>query len=207
MNARSRPFFAKWQSLNDNMGQLCIALGTLNIYQCSKRKPNNFIQTGQWLQKYQLIYIARTFHITRCIFCTSHVISLPLIMNHARAVPIVPYLSRSIAGIWPWEAFGLCSRFEIVMLALGRRQTIFLTPYFKFENILFSFLMMRYMHIIMIFCVLPGIMENSLNCNRKVMEFYYQISVGTVSKGSVSVCSRLTSSAEHILNSAKCCKS
>ena len=52
MNARSRPFFAKSRSLNDNMGQLCIALGTLNIYQCSPRKPNNFIQTGQWLYKY-----------------------------------------------------------------------------------------------------------------------------------------------------------
>ena len=140
------------------------------------------------------------------IFWKSHVISLPLITNHAREVPMIPYLSRSIAGICPWDAFGLCSRSQIVMFALGRRQTIFLTPYFKFENILFSFLM-RYMHIIMIFCVLPGIMENSLNCNRKVMEFYYQISVGTVSKGSVSVCSRLTSSAEHILNSAKCCKS
>ena len=47
MNARSRPFFAKPRSLNDNMGQLCIGLGTLNIYQCSPRKPNNFIQTGQ----------------------------------------------------------------------------------------------------------------------------------------------------------------
>ena len=40
-------FFAKPRSLNDNMGQLSIGLGTLNIYQCSPRKPNDFIQTGQ----------------------------------------------------------------------------------------------------------------------------------------------------------------
>ena len=33
----------------------------------------------------------------------------------------------------------------------------------------------------MIFCVgLPGIMENSVNCHGKVMELYYQISVGTL---------------------------
>ena len=31
-----------------------------------------------------------------------------------------------------WEAFGLCPRFQIVML--GRRQTIFSTPYFQFEE-------------------------------------------------------------------------
>ena len=33
----------------------------------------------------------------------------------------------------------------------------------------------------MIMCVgLPGIMENSVNCDGKVREFYYQISVGTL---------------------------
>ena len=40
-------FFAKSRSLSDNMGQLCIALGTLHIVRCSPRKPNNFIQTRQ----------------------------------------------------------------------------------------------------------------------------------------------------------------
>ena len=36
------------------------------------------------------------------------------------------------AVIWPMEAFGLCSRFQIVML--GRWKTIFSTPYFQFEK-------------------------------------------------------------------------
>ena len=36
------------------------------------------------------------------------------------------------------------------------------------------------MHAI-IFCVcLPGIMENSINCHGKVMDLYFQISVGTL---------------------------
>ena len=49
-----------------------------------------------------------------------------------------------------------------------------MTPYFKFEK-RFDF---RFV-CVMIFCVgLPGIMENSVNCHGKVMEFYYQISVG-----------------------------
>ena len=39
---------------------------------------------------------------------------------------------RPAAVIWLWEVFGLCSKLKIVML--GRRQTIFLTPYFKFEK-------------------------------------------------------------------------
>ena len=35
----------------------------------------------------------------------------------------------------------------------------------------------------MIFCVcLPGIMENSVNCHGKIMEFYFQISVRTLFK-------------------------
>ena len=66
------------------------------------------------------------------IFWKSHVISLLLIANHAREVPMIPYLSRYTAGIWPWEAFGLCSRSQIVML--GRRQTIFLTPYLNLKR-------------------------------------------------------------------------
>ena len=41
----------------------------------------------------------------------------------------------------------------------------------------------------MIFCVcLPGIMENSINYHGRVMEFYYQIPVGTLNKN-VSLCS------------------
>ena len=107
------------------------------------------------------------------IFWKSHVISQPLITNHAQEVPMIPYLSRSTAGIWPREAFGLCSRFEIVML--GKKRANFLMPYFKFENkFFFRFLCDEYVH--MIFCVcLPDITENSVNCHGKVMEFYYQI--------------------------------
>ena len=63
---------------------------------------------------------------------------------------------------------------------IGRRQTIFLTP-FQFEN-LFYFLFVYVLKIcMMIFYVcLPGIMENSVNCQGKVMEFYYLIFVGTL---------------------------
>ena len=41
-------------------------------------------------------------------------------------------ISIDVAVIWLWEAFGLCSRFQFVMI--GRRQTIFFTPYFPFEK-------------------------------------------------------------------------
>ena len=58
----------------------------------------------------------------------------------------------------------------------GMRQTIFLTPYFQFEE-RFDFLFVFVMNT-MIFCVcLPGIMENNVHFLGKVMEFYYQISV------------------------------
>ena len=49
-------------------------------------------------------------------------VSLLDITNHAQEVPIIP-LCRPTAVIWPWEAFGLCSQFEIV--ALGSSRTIF----------------------------------------------------------------------------------
>ena len=65
-NARSRSFLAKSRSLGDNMGQLCIALGTLHVDRCSPCEPNNFIQTRQLLYKYQIINISHTLHITRC---------------------------------------------------------------------------------------------------------------------------------------------
>ena len=58
-------FFCQ-KSLIDNMGQLCIALGTLHIDRCSPRKPNTFTQTRQLLYKYQIIYISHKLHITRC---------------------------------------------------------------------------------------------------------------------------------------------
>ena len=38
----------------------------------------------------------------------------------------------------------------------------------------------------MICVCLPDIMENSINCHGKILEFYYQISVGTVSVYCVS---------------------
>ena len=54
---------------------------------------------------------------------------------------------------------------------IGRTPTIFFTPYFQFEK-RFDFIF-----VYVIFCVrLPGIMENSVKCHGKVMEFYYQIS-------------------------------
>ena len=40
-----------------------------------------------------------------------------------------------------WKAFGLCSRFKIIML--GRRQTIFLTPYFQFLFLCFIIYVMN----------------------------------------------------------------
>ena len=46
------------------------------------------------------------------------------------------HIYRPYAVIWLWESFGLCSRFKITML--GRRQTIFSTPYvqfFQFESL------------------------------------------------------------------------
>ena len=58
-----------------------------------------------------------------------------------------------------------------------------MTPYFQFEK-KFDFLFVYVMNTIIrsiIFCVcLPGIMENGVNCHGKVMEFDYQISVGTL---------------------------
>ena len=44
---------------------------------------------------------------------------------------------------WLWEAFGLGSRFQIVML--GRRQTIFSAPYSHFEK-RFEFLVVYVMN-------------------------------------------------------------
>ena len=98
------------------------------------------------------------------IFWTSHGISL-LVANDAREVLM----------IWLRGGFGLCSEFNIVMLGRGQ-------PYFRL--LIFSLkidLTFRICHEYAIFCVcLPGIMENYVTCHGKVMEFYYQISVGTL---------------------------
>ena len=107
-------------------------------------------------------------------------ISLLLITNHAREVSITPYLLAYCSDL----ATGSCSRFQVVML--GRRLTIFSTAYFKFEK-RFSFRICNE-YAQFIFCVgLPGIMENSVNCHGKVMEFYYQISVGTLHLRSIQL--------------------
>ena len=65
-NAGSRSLLAKSRSMGDNMGQLCIAIGTLHVDRCSPRVPNNFIQTMQLFYKYQIINISHKLHITRC---------------------------------------------------------------------------------------------------------------------------------------------
>ena len=81
------------------------------------------------------------------------------------------YLRPTTAVIWLWEAFGLCSRFQIIMFKLGKRQTIFLTSYFQFERRFdLIFVCDEYAHIL--FCVcLPGIMENSVGCHGKSWNF------------------------------------
>ena len=104
------------------------------------------------------------------LYCLSHIM-------HERFPRF--HIYRPTAVMWLCATFGLCSRFQVIML--GRRQAIFLTPYlilFKIFEFLFVY-MIRIL--VMFFCVcLPGIMENSGNCHGKVMEFYCQISVGTL---------------------------
>ena len=64
---------------------------------------------------------------------------------------------------------------------LGRRQTIFLTPHLQFEN-RFDFLFVYVMNACDdLLCLLPGIMENIVNCHGNVMEFYYQTFVPALS--------------------------
>ena len=64
------------------------------------------------------------------------------------------------------EAFGLCSKFQIIMS--GKRKTIFFTDYFHFEKT-FDFLFVYVMNT----CDdLSGIMENRINCHGKVVEFF-----------------------------------
>ena len=66
---------------------------------------------------------------------------------------------------------------------LGGGTIIFSTPYFQFEN-RFDLLFRIYIcdeYAQMFFCVfLPGIMGNDVTCRGNVMEFYYQISAGTL---------------------------
>ena len=62
----------------------------------------------------------------------SHGISLLLITNHAREVPIIPYLQAYWSDLAKY-----CSSLSVYVLdfqcvMLGGRQTIFLTPYFQF---------------------------------------------------------------------------
>ena len=61
----------------------------------------------------------------------SHGISLLTAHNESRTRRSDNSIYRPTAVIWLW-AFGLCSRFQIVMT--GRRQTILSTLYFQFEK-------------------------------------------------------------------------
>ena len=93
-------------------------------------------------------------------------ISLLLITNHAREVPIIPYRST---GLLQWFGYGRLSVYVLdsQFVMLGGRQTIFLTPYFQFEKRFTFFPCMWWIRAI-IFCVcLPGIMENGVNCHGK----------------------------------------
>ena len=72
---------------------------------------------------------------------------------------------------------GLCPRLQIVML--GRRQTIFSTPYFQFEE-RFDFILYICVGIrAMIFCgCVPGIMENIVNYHGKYRKLSWKSNVG-----------------------------
>ena len=70
---------------------------------------------------------------------------------------------------------------------LGRRQSIFSTPNFQFEkrlDFLFVFVMNTHDDLL----CLPGIMENSVNCHGKVMEFYYLISKRPLCFAPIDLC-------------------
>ena len=68
--------------------------------------------------------------------------------------------------------------FQIVMIS--RKQPIFLSPNFQFENnFYFRFVSLRIMHDDLL-CLPSWHNGNCVNCQGRIMEFYYQISVGTL---------------------------
>ena len=68
---------------------------------------------------------------------------------------------------------------------LGGRQTIFCTPYFQFEK-RFDFLSVYVMNTCEYFLCLPSWHHGKRReLSWKVMEFYYQISVGILIEGTV----------------------
>ena len=126
----------------------------------------------------------------------SNGISLLLITNHAREVTIIPYLWAYCSDL---DMGGFRFMFSSTNRNARQEENISLTPHFQFEKRL-DFLFICVIHV-MIFCVcLPGILENSVNCQGNVMEFYYVISVGTLFKVSLVSCSclRATSSQQDL---------
>ena len=74
-----------------------------------------------------------------------------------------------------WGAFGLCSRFKVIML--GRSQTIFSPPYVQFEKI-FDFLVVLMMNTgDDLLCLPSGHHGKQWRLSWKSHGIYYQISV------------------------------
>ena len=80
------------------------------------------------------------------------------------------------AVIWLWEAFALCCLFQIIMFGRRKLSRLLIFSLKEDFDILFVYVMNTRDDLL---CP-PGIMENSVNCHGKVMELYYQISVGTL---------------------------
>ena len=82
-------------------------------------------------------------------------------------------------GLLQWCGYGRLSVYVLdsQFVMLGGRQTIFSTPYFQFEK-KFDFLFVYVMNTRDYFLGLPSRHHGKLSW--KVMEFYYQMSVGTL---------------------------